>query len=107
MTGHAIVSMAVFLLVLLALAAPLGLYMARIYEGASPLANRVFGPLERLFHRLAGVRSDHDMGWREYATAVLAFNFVGIVAVYTLQRLQGMLPLNPAQFSGVPPEIAF
>ncbi len=52
-------------------------------------------PIERGLYRLAGVHSDAEMGWKQYTVAVLAFNLLGVVVVYAMQRLQGFLPLNP------------
>lgn len=61
-------------------------------------------PLERGIYRLAGIDPQAEMGWKRYALAVLAFNILGIVAVYALQRLQGLLPLNPAGMGAVSPD---
>ena len=107
MTNGAVVRTVLFFVVLVAAAAPLGAYMARVYNGEARLAARVFGPLERLFYRLAGVREAEDMTWKTYAACVLAFNLLGALVVYALQRLQGALPLNPSGLPGVPPEVAF
>ena len=83
---------------------PLGLYLARVAEGRLP---RVLLSLERGFFRLAGVDSSHEMGWGSYTRALLLFNFLGVLAVYALQRLQGWLPLNPQHFGAVGPDSAF
>ncbi len=104
---NAFVQSAVYFGVLLALAVPLGAFMARVYSGDAAIAQRVLGPVERLFYRLAGVKPDDEQTWQQYAYAVLLFNLFGIVAVYALQRVQGALPLNPAGFGAVPPELAF
>ncbi|MET0285631.1 MAG: potassium-transporting ATPase subunit KdpA [Polyangiales bacterium] len=97
---HAIVSLVLFLAVLLALAWPLGQYMARVYT-----AERL--PIERTFYRLAGVDHERNMDWKQYAWAVLLFNLVGVLAVYAMQRLQGLLPLNPLHLPAVSPEVSF
>ncbi|ATE60108.1 potassium-transporting ATPase subunit KdpA [Thauera sinica] len=107
MTANAILQAGLYVLALLALAWPLGLYMARVFEGGPPAFARWLAPLERGLLRLAGVQADEDMGWRRYALAVLLFNFAGLVAVYGLQRLQGWLPLNPQALAGVPADLAF
>jgi K+-transporting ATPase ATPase A chain len=106
-TSHGLLSCALFLAVLLALAAPLGAYMARVYGGEAKLARRVLGPVERLLYRMAGVREDADMHWTSYAKALLAFNLAGLLVVYALQRLQSVLPLNPAGLGPVSPEVSF
>jgi len=83
---------------------PLGGYMARVYEGEPVLLEKVFGPLERLFYRLAGVKRDDDTSWKTYAVGMLIFNVAGLVVVYALQRLQGILPMNPQSLSAVTPD---
>jgi len=86
--------LALYLAVLLLLSFPLGWYMARVMEGKSAV-NRVFGGVERVFYRICGIQSDVDMGWKQYALALLLFNVIGMFVVYALQRLQLWLPLNP------------
>jgi K+-transporting ATPase ATPase A chain len=107
MTANAVLQVVVFVSVLLALAAPLGAYMARVYEGNAQIAQRMLGPLERLIYRLAGVQSDQEMSWKRYALSVLLFNLLGLLIVFLLQRLQGGLPLNPSGLGPVPSEVAF
>ncbi|HEY6882250.1 MAG TPA: potassium-transporting ATPase subunit KdpA [Polyangiales bacterium] len=107
MTFHAVASLLAYCAVLLALARPLGHYMARVYRGESRVADKAFGALERAFYRMAGVRSDDDMDWKRYAWSVLLFNLFGLLAVYALQRLQGVLPGNPLALPAVPPEVSF
>jgi K+-transporting ATPase ATPase A chain len=107
MTPNAIVQLALYLVALLALAYPLGLYMARIYEGETPGPARLLRPLESLLYRLLGRGAAKEMTWKEYAVAMLLFNMLGLVAVYVLQRLQAILPLNPEGFAAVSPDSAF
>ena len=92
---------------LLGLAKPLGSHMARVYGGERTFLPRVFGPLERIIYRAAGVDPDTDMSWKEYAWALLLFNLCGFLAVYALQRFQSWLPLNPMGFGAVSPDSAF
>ena len=68
---------------------------------------RGLGWLERLIYRAGGVRAGDEMGWKAYALAMLAFNIVGLFAVYLLQRLQGVLPLNPQGMAAVSPDSSF
>ena len=103
MTANGWLQLGFFMLVLLALAKPLGEYMARIYENRPFGLDRLLGPLERLIYRLSGVRADEEMTWKGYALAMLAFNFVGLLAVYALHRLQDILPWNPAGMAAVAP----
>ncbi len=107
MTANAWVQLGLYLAVLVALAGPLGGYMARVYEGKRCGLDLVLGGLERGLYRLGGVDARREMTWRGYAVAVLLFNAVGVLAVYALLRLQGVLPLNPQDFSAVGPDLAF
>ena len=87
--------LALYVVVLLALAKPLGAYMARVYEGRRLALERILGWLERIIYRLCGVDPAAEMGWKGYAIAMMLFNLVGLLSVYLLQRTQGILPLNP------------
>jgi K+-transporting ATPase ATPase A chain len=81
--------------------------MARVYQFQPCGLDGALGWLERLLYRLGGVRAGEEMGWKTYAATMLLFNLAGLVAVYLLQRLQGLLPLNPAGFSAVSPDSSF
>ncbi len=96
-----------YVVVLLALAKPLGAYMARVYEGRPFSLDRALGWLERLIYRICGIRANEEMGWKTYALAMLAFNLLGMLAVYGLQRVQGVLPLNPQGLGAVSPDSSF
>ena len=96
-----------FLLVLLALSWPLGLYAARVYQGRPFGLDTILGPFERLLYRLSGIDASREMDWKTYALATLGINALGIVFVYALQRLQGELALNPLGLPGVDPFVAF
>ncbi len=104
---NGLVQIGLYFVVLLALAKPLGWYMARVYEGQPCGLDRVLGPLERLVYRLCGVRQTEEMDWKTYGIAMLLFNAMGLVAMYALQRLQGFLPLNPAGLGAVTPDLSF
>ncbi|HEX3600226.1 MAG TPA: potassium-transporting ATPase subunit KdpA [Lacipirellulaceae bacterium] len=107
MTANDSIQIALYFAVLALLAKPLGAYMARVFEGKRCGFDRALGWLERGIYRVAGVNSHEEMGWRKYTVAVLLFNAVGFLAVYALLRLQGVLPLNPQQFPGNSPDLAF
>ncbi len=96
-----------YLVVLLLLAKPLGAYMAAVYDGRARRAQRLGGWLERSIYRGAGVDAAKDMGWVEYAMAMLWFNLAGALAVYAIQRLQSWLPLNPQALGAVSPDSSF
>ncbi|MBC7682359.1 MAG: potassium-transporting ATPase subunit KdpA [Ferruginibacter sp.] len=96
--------LALFLVVLLAAAWPLGLWLARLANGNVPgWMHKVEAPL----YKLAGTSPDKSMHWAHYALALLAFNILGALVVYALQRLQVWLPLNPQGMAAVSADSAF
>src|SRR5207249_10124480 len=107
MTGNGVLQLAFYTIVLLALAKPLGAYMARVYDGRPIGLDRALGWLERLVYRASGVTPELEMGWKTYALTMLLFNLAGVLAAYALQRGQGVLPLNPQQFGAVSPDSSF
>jgi K+-transporting ATPase ATPase A chain len=107
MTTNAVVQLVFYVVVLLVLAKPLGAYMARVYEGRQLALDRALSWLEHLIYRAGGIRPTEEMGWKGYALAMLTFNFLGLLAVYFLQRAQGILPLNPQGMAGVSPDSSF
>lgn len=107
MTINGVIQIALYFLVLVLLVKPLGSYMARVYEGKTVGLDRVFGPLERGIYRVSGIRPTQEMNWKIYALAMLLFNLAGLMTLYILQRVQGVLPLNPAQQGPVSPDSSF
>lgn len=99
MTSLGCLQIVCFCLVLVLLTKPLGLYMYRVFEGLPCFADGIFSAPEKLSYKLFGVNADEEMGWKEYAFALLAFSLVGGLFTYFVLRLQGFLPLNPMQFS--------
>ncbi len=99
--------LAAYLGVLLLLAWPLGQWLAAVAEGQLPRWMAPFAAAERGLYRLAGIDPAAGMGWRQYAIALVVFNFLGVIAVYALQRLQGVLPLNPQGLAGVGADSSF
>ena len=96
-----------YFLVLLLAVKPLGWYMARVYSGQPCGLDRAIGPVERVIYRLSGVKPDEEMSWTTYSFATLAFNGLGALVVYGLQRSQDWLPLNPQHLPAVAPDLAF
>ncbi|WP_437193287.1 potassium-transporting ATPase subunit KdpA [Planctomicrobium sp. SH527] len=107
MTGNTFTQIALFLGVLLACAKPLGWYIGRVYTGTAPLLGKPLGFLERLMYRLSGIDRTAEMTWQQYSIAVLAFSFVSFLSVYCVQRLQAVLPFNPADLRAVSTDSAF
>ncbi len=104
MISNLLVQCGIYFVVLLLLAWPLGIFMARIYQGERTFLHPVLGWLERLVYRVAGVDPAQEMHWTRYALAALLFNLVGLLAAYALQRFQALLPLNPAGMAAVSPD---
>ena len=104
MTSSSWSLLALYLGILLVASWPLGIWLARLCSGQLPgWMHRIEAPL----YRLAGTSADKSMNWSHYALALLAFNALGVLAVYALQRLQLWLPLNPAGMGAVSPDSAF
>ncbi|MFC7477711.1 potassium-transporting ATPase subunit KdpA [Dankookia sp. GCM10030260] len=94
---------ALVLACIVAAAIPLGRTIAAVAAGQV----RFLAPLERAVYAAGGIDPARGMGWQGYVLAMLATNLVGFVVLYALLRLQGLLPLNPQGFAGVPPWLAF
>jgi K+-transporting ATPase ATPase A chain len=107
MTANGIFQLVLYVVVLIALAKPLGAYMARVYQNQPFALGRALGWLERLIYRWSGVRPTEEMGWKTYAATMLIFNLFGLLAVYLLQRLQGVLPFNPQGMGAVSTDSSF
>jgi potassium-transporting ATPase potassium-binding subunit len=107
MSANGYLQLLFYVVVLVVLAKPLGAYMARVYEGQPAFLNRIGAPLERFFYRISGVDPAKEMHWTEYAIAMLVFSFLGFLAVYALQRLQSVLPLNPQAMGAVSADSSF
>ncbi|HMK59896.1 MAG TPA: potassium-transporting ATPase subunit KdpA [Dissulfurispiraceae bacterium] len=107
MTTSGILQITLYLGVLIALVKPLGIYMAKIYEGEPCGLNRILRPFEMLIYRLLGINTADEMSWKTYAAAAILFKFGFLFVLYALMRFQGILPLNPQNFSGVSPDLAF
>jgi potassium-transporting ATPase potassium-binding subunit len=107
MTGNGYLQGALYLAALLLLAWPLGVYMARVYSGELPAGMRWLRPLERGLYRLAGIKQDEGMSWLRYTLAFFAFNLLGVLVVYLLQRVQLWLPFNPQALANTTPDLAF
>lgn len=99
--------LAAFLLVLVLLGYPLGLFMARVAGSAAVPGMRWMGRIEALLYRAAGAGATAAQSWKAYALALVAFNTVGALAVYLLQRVQAWLPLNPEGMVNVSADSSF
>ena len=85
----------------------LGGWMAKVLTGKPTLLSPLTTWLETLTYRLCGVDPNHEMTWKDYACAVLAFNLLGVIFLFVLQLAQGVLPFNPQHLPGVQWALAF
>jgi len=92
-----------FLLIVLLITKPMGVFLARVFNREKTFFDPLLRPLERLLYRLTGVDENHEMRWTEYAIAMLLFSAVSMIVLYGFERLQGFLPFNPQKFGAVNP----
>ena len=97
-----------FVVALVALTKPLGLYLERVLDSAGKtFLDPVLNPVERLIYRILGVGSSKEQDWRGYAVSLLVFSAIGLLFTYVILRLQHLLLLNPQRFGAVSPDLAF
>jgi K+-transporting ATPase ATPase A chain len=98
-----LLQVALYAAVLVALAVPLGLYMAAVYSDRV----RFLAPVETAILAAAGVRAGDGQHWTRYALSLVAFNGFGFALLFLILRFQNVLPLNPQGFDGVSAHLAF
>ncbi len=108
MTINGWIQIALFFACVLATTKPLGLLIAAVMEGRRTFLSPVLLPIERLIYKICGIDSEKEQHWTRYATSLLAFSLMSGLMLYAIQRMQGMLPLNPQGFNwNVTPDSAF
>jgi K+-transporting ATPase ATPase A chain len=109
MTSIGVLQIAVFFGILVLLTKPLGLFMARLFQGERTFLHPVLRPVESLIYKLCGIREEAEQRWTQYAAGLLWFSVCAFLFVYVFQRLQGVLPLNPQAFGAklVSPDLAY
>ena len=107
LTTQSVLQLGAFLLVLGVLAWPLGRWLAAVAEGRLPRWLAPMLAVEAGLYRAAGVNAQGATGWKPYALGLLAFNVLGVLVVYAMQRFQGGLPLNPQGLAGISADSAF
>ncbi len=107
MTLNGWVQIALYALLVTASVKPLGLYIARVFEGERVFLSGLLQPLERLIYRFCRIADDKEQHWTVYAISMLMFSAAAFLFTYALQRLQGFLPLNPEHLGAVSPASAF
>lgn len=106
-SGNSWLQLLLYFVVLFALAKPLGVFMAKVYEGERTFLTPVLGWLERLLYKCSGIDPDEEMDWKRYSFAIIVFSMVSFLGLYTLLRLQDSFGLNPANVAGATSDLAF
>src|SRR5882757_2472341 len=107
MTANGWIQIGLYCLAIIVCVKPLGLYMARVFEGERTFLSPVLSPIERGIYRLCGVKPDEEQHWTTYTIAMLAFSIAGFVSLYLIQRLQLALPFNPQGLAAATPDLSF
>jgi potassium-transporting ATPase potassium-binding subunit len=103
MTANGWFQILFFLALILAVTKPMGVFMAKVFSRERTFMDPVLRPIERALYRVTGVDENHEMRWTEYAVSMLLFSLVSMLVLYAIERLQGLLPLNPQKFGAVSP----
>jgi K+-transporting ATPase ATPase A chain len=107
MTLNGWIQIIVFLVLILAVTKPLGIFMARVFNRERTFLDPLARPIERLLYRVTGVDENHEMRWTEYAVSMLMFSGVSMLLLYLIERVQQWLPWNPQKFGAVAQDLAF
>jgi potassium-transporting ATPase potassium-binding subunit len=107
MTSNGWLQIVFFLLVILALTKPLGVFITKVFNREKTLLDFALRPLERLIYRLTGVQEQREMAWTEYTYSMLLFSGVSMVLLYLIERTQQWLPFNPQKLANVEPGLAW
>ncbi len=105
-TLNSVLQVVIFLVILLLLTKPIGLYMTHVFAGERTWLTPVFRPVERLFYKLCGINPEEEQKWWGYVIAMLLFSVAGMLLLYLIQRTQQWLPFNPQGMGAVPEPVA-
>lgn len=104
---NAVLQYVLYLVALVALAIPLGTYIKKVMFGEKTFLSKILTPCENAVYRVMSVKKDEQMGWKKYAVSVLIFSGIGLIFLFLLQLLQGVLPGNPQGLPGVKWDLSF
>ncbi len=107
MTTEGVLQILLFLVVLTLLAKPVGIYLMKVYNGEKTFLDFICRPFERLIYAVCRVDASAEMNWKQYGAVVLIFSLVSTLALYAIQRLQDILPLNPQDFAAPSEHLSF
>lgn len=103
----ALIQYILYLAVLVVLAIPLGAYIKKVMNGEKTFLSKVLTPCENAVYKILRVDKEEQMNWKKYTASVLAFSGIGLVFLFLLQILQGVLPGNPQRLPGVKWDLSF
>lgn len=106
MTLNGWIQIALFCAIILALTPLLGGYMTRVFAGERTFLSPVLRPVEGALYGLAGVDAKREQTWLGYTLAMLVFHVGGFLILYSVLRLQDLLPLNPQEMAAMPPDLS-
>ncbi|ESX94244.1 potassium-transporting ATPase subunit KdpA [Mesorhizobium sp. LNJC403B00] len=107
MTLNGWIQILVYCGIVVLLVKPLGGYMYRVFNGDRTLLSPILGPVERGLYRISGTSEREEQHWTAYAAGIIFFSLASFLVLYFVQRLQGVLPYNPAGMASVEPNLAF
>lgn len=103
----AIIQYSLYLLILVILAIPLGAYIGKVMNGEKVFLTKILRPCENAVYKIMRVKQDEQMTWKKYAVCVFMFSGFGFLILFLIHLLQGVLPMNPQELSGLSPDLAF
>jgi K+-transporting ATPase ATPase A chain len=99
---------AIFVVVLVALVKPVGIYLARVFSNERVFLTPVLGPIERGAYRLLRVNPEGEgQDWKQYARSLIVFSLLSWLLLYLILRTQGIQPFNPEGFHSGPWDLSF
>ncbi|BAV47795.1 potassium transporter ATPase A chain KdpA [Mesorhizobium loti] len=107
MTLNGWIQILAYCVVVVLLVKPLGGYMYRVFNGDRTFLSPILGPVERVLYRISGTSEREEQHWTAYAAGIMFFSLASFLVLYALQRLQGVLPYNPAGMTAVEQTLAF
>lgn len=103
----AVIQYVLYLAILTVLAVPLGSYIKKVMFGEPTFLSKALTPCENLIYKVMKIDKEEQMNWKKYAVSVLIFSGIGLVFLFLLQILQGVLPGNPQRLPGVKWDLSF